>query len=60
MLSTLDHMSSSPARRARKPTAEVSIKLGAWLEAHATGWGVVVVGVVALAVLLVVSLTALA
>lgn len=53
-------MSSSPARRPRKPAAEVSIRLGAWLEAHATGWGVVVVGVVALAVLLVVSLTALA
>jgi hypothetical protein len=50
MLYTFSAMSNSP-RKPRKPAAEVSIKLGAWLEAHATGWGVVVVGVVALAAL---------
>ncbi|MFA5503483.1 MAG: hypothetical protein WCY15_09990 [Phenylobacterium sp.] len=54
-------MSSSPARRpSRRAATEVSIKLGAWLEAHATGWGVLVVGLVALAVLAVAGLTALA
>jgi hypothetical protein len=36
----------------------VSIKLGAWFEAHATGWGVLVVAIVALALLAVISVTA--
>ena len=40
-------MASSRAR----PKASLSLKLGGWLEAHATGWGVAAIPVVVAMVL---------
>ena len=37
---------SKPVRSPRMSPATVSLKVGQWFEAHATGWGVLVVPVV--------------
>jgi hypothetical protein len=50
--------SSSQRKASRTGGTEVSIRFGRWFEAHATGWGVLVVGVVALGVLTAFGLTA--
>ncbi|MFC3077725.1 hypothetical protein ACFODL_06460 [Phenylobacterium terrae] len=54
-------MSTPAQRKPPRPAAtEVTIRFGRWFEAHATGWGVLVVGAVALALLTLLSLSALA
>ena len=37
--------------RRSKPVSTLSLKLGSWLEAHATGWGVIAIPVLGLMLL---------
>lgn len=43
-------MSSPPTRRSR-PTSSITLRLGNWLEAQGTGWGVLAVPAVVLLLL---------
>jgi hypothetical protein len=49
-----DRMSAHPSRV--RPKASLSLKLGGWLEAHATGWGVAAIPVVVALVLVAAAL----
>ena len=48
---TVDDMPRPPVRSARPPRDTLSVKLGGWFEAHATGSGVIAVPVIVVLVL---------